>query len=111
MAVRKNLRRQDKDAEQERVTVQERPVSQERSVLGEGMGVLCVTLTIFLGLAFFSYQPEAANSNQVGRAGHLDCPCCVPSTRPDGVSLPGALAIRHGPPLSLAALYRPSRPG
>ena len=71
MAVRKNLRRQDKDAEQERVTVQERPVSQERSVLGEGMGVLCVTLTIFLGLAFFSYQPEAANSNQVGRAGHL----------------------------------------
>ncbi len=71
MTVRKNLRRQDKDAEQERVTAQERPVSQERSALGEGIGVLCVTLTIFLGLAFFSYQPEAADSNQVGRAGHL----------------------------------------
>ena len=71
MAVRKNLRRQDKDAEQKRVSVQERPVSQERSVLGEGMGVLCVTLTVFLGLAFFSYQPDAADSNQVGRAGHL----------------------------------------
>ncbi len=65
MAVRKNLRRQDKDAEQERVTVQ------ERSALGEGIGVLCVTLTIFLGLAFFSYQPDAADSNQVGRAGYL----------------------------------------
>ena len=71
MAVRKNSRRQDKDAEQKRVSVQERPVSQERSVLGEGMGVLCVTLTVFLGLAFFSYQPDAADSNQVGRAGHL----------------------------------------
>ncbi len=71
MAVRKNLRRQDKDAEQEHRTVQERSVSQERSALGEGIGVLCVTLTIFLGLAFFSYQPEAADSNQVGRAGHL----------------------------------------
>ena len=65
MAVRKNLRRQDKDAEQER------SVSQERSALGEGIGVLCVTLTIFLGLAFFSYQPDAADSNQVGRAGYL----------------------------------------
>lgn len=65
MAVRKNLRRQDKDAEQEC------SVSQERSALGEGIGVLCVTLTIFLGLAFFSYQPDAADSNQVGRAGYL----------------------------------------
>ena len=65
MAVRKNLRRQDKDAEQER------SVSQERSALGEGIGVLCVTLTIFLGLAFFSYQPDAADSNQVGRAGYF----------------------------------------
>ena len=65
MAVRKNLRRQDKDAEQER------SVSQERSTLGEGIGVLCVTLTIFLGLAFFSYQPDAADSNQVGRVGYL----------------------------------------
>lgn len=71
MAVRKNLRRQDKDAEQERVPVQEHPVSQERSALGEGIGVLCVTLTIFLGLAFFSYQPDAADSNQVGQAGYL----------------------------------------
>ena len=72
MAVRKNLRRQDKkDAEQEHSTVQERSVSQERSALGEGIGVLCVTLTIFLGLAFFSYQPDAADSNQVGRAGYL----------------------------------------
>ena len=65
MAVRKNLRRQDKDAEQER------SVSQERSTLGEGIGVLCVTLIIFLGLAFFSYQPDAADSNQVGRVGYL----------------------------------------
>ena len=65
MAVRKNLRRQDKDAEQERVTVQ------GRSALGEGIGVLCVTLTIFLGLAFFSYQPDATDSNQVGRVGYL----------------------------------------
>lgn len=65
MAVRKNLRRQDKDAEQEHGT------AQERSALGEGIGVLCVTLTIFLGLAFFSYQPDAADSNQVGRAGYL----------------------------------------
>ncbi len=71
MAVRKNLRRQDKIAEQERVTVQEHAVSQERSILGEGIGVLCVTLTIFLGLAFFSYHPGAADSNQVGRAGHV----------------------------------------
>ncbi len=65
MAARKNVRRQDKDAERERT------VSQERSALGEGIGVLCVTLTIFLGLAFFSYQPDAADSNQVGRAGYL----------------------------------------
>ncbi len=71
MAVRKNVRRQDKAAEQERGTVQERSVPQERSALGEGIGVLCVTLTIFLGLAFFSYQPEASDSNQVGQAGYL----------------------------------------
>ena len=71
MAVRKNVRRQDKDAGQEHVTVQERSVSQERATLGEGIGVLCVTLTIFLGLAFFSYQPDAADSNQVGRVGYL----------------------------------------
>ncbi len=71
MAVRKNRRRQDKGAEQARVTVQEHAVSQERSILGEGIGVLCVTLTVFLGLAFFSYQPDAADSNQVGRAGHV----------------------------------------
>ena len=36
-----------------------------------GLAVLCVTLTIFLGLAFFSYQPDATDSNQVGRAGYL----------------------------------------
>ena len=71
MAARKNVRRQDKAAEQERVAVRERSGSQERSALGEGIGVLCVTLTIFLGLAFFSYQPEAADSNQVGRAGYV----------------------------------------
>ena len=71
MAVRKKSRRQDKAAEPERVAVRERSGSQERSAVGEGIGVLCVTLTIFLGLAFFSYQPEAADSNQVGRAGYL----------------------------------------
>ena len=71
MAARKNRRRQDKEAEQEHGSVQKRSVSQERSALGEGIGVLCVTLTIFLGLAFFSYQPDAADSNQVGRAGYV----------------------------------------
>ena len=105
MAVRKNLRRQDKDAEQERVTVQ------ERSALGEGIGVLCVTLTIFLGLAFFSYQPDAADSNQVGWAGYLVAHVLWPGVRSDGVSSPGHLAVRYGAPLSLAAVRRPIRPG
>ena len=47
------------------------PVEQGRSAFGEGVGVLCVTLTIFLGLAFSSYQPDAAGSNQVGQVGYF----------------------------------------
>jgi len=45
--------------------------AQERSFLGEGGWVLCIALTIFFSLAFSSYQPGAAESNQVGQAGYL----------------------------------------
>ena len=50
----------------------ERPQNaRERSFLDEGGWVLCIALTIFFALAFSSYQPGAAESNQVGQAGYL----------------------------------------
>lgn len=42
-----------------------------RAALGESVGILWATLTVFLGLAFYSYQPGAPEVNQVGRAGHF----------------------------------------
>ena len=42
-----------------------------RAALGESVGILWATLTVFLGLAFSSYQPGAPEVNQVGRAGHF----------------------------------------
>ena len=42
-----------------------------RTALGESVGILWATLTIFLGLAFSSYQPGAPEANQVGLAGHV----------------------------------------
>ena len=71
MGGRKKSRRQDEGAERERATVQERSVAQERSAFGEGVGVLCMTLTIFFGFAFSSYQPGAAEGNQVGQVGYF----------------------------------------
>ena len=53
------------------MAVRRRLRQRERSFHGEAGGVLCVTLAVFLCLAFFSYQPGAAESNQVGQAGHL----------------------------------------
>ena len=43
----------------------------ERSFLDEGGWVLCTALTIFFALAFSSYQPGVAESNQVGQAGYV----------------------------------------
>ena len=42
-----------------------------RVALGESVGILWATLTIFLGLAFYSYQPGVPEANRVGLAGHV----------------------------------------
>lgn len=42
-----------------------------RVALGESVGILWATLTVFLGLAFSSYQPGAPEANRVGLAGYV----------------------------------------